>query len=156
MNRQGQRGGARDLVNIADVGFGLSQALPVVVALLAARPGQIVYVEQPEIHLHPRAQVQLAEVLASAARRGVRVIVETHSALILRSVQTLVAKGRIDSESVLLHWFSRRASDGASEVASTRLDSEGAFGDWPEDFDEVLLNAEKAYLDAVEQKKLFG
>ncbi len=50
---QPARGGAHDLVNIADVGFGVSQTLPVVVALQVARPGQLVYIEQPEIHLHP-------------------------------------------------------------------------------------------------------
>src|SRR5262249_12831033 len=48
-------GGSTDLVNIADVGFGVSQSLPVVTALIVARPGQLVYVEEPEIHLHPRA-----------------------------------------------------------------------------------------------------
>lgn len=73
----------QDLVNIADVGFGISQVLPVLVALLAVEPGQLVYLEQPEIHLHPRAQVALAQVLADAANRGVRVVVETHSELFL-------------------------------------------------------------------------
>ena len=72
------QGGARDLVNIADVGFGVSQVLPVLVALLTAEPGQMVYLEQPEIHLHPRAQTALATALADAANRGVRVVAETH------------------------------------------------------------------------------
>ena len=60
-------GGASDLVNIADVGLGVSQTLPVVVALLVARPGQMVFIEQPEIHLHPRAQFAMAGLLANAA-----------------------------------------------------------------------------------------
>ena len=61
-----------DLVSIADVGIGVSQTLPVVVALHAASERHLVYLEQPEIHLHPRAQVALASVLASAVDRGVR------------------------------------------------------------------------------------
>ena len=77
-----RKGGAKDLVSIADVGFGVSQTLPVVVALLAAGPGQMVFIEQPEIHLHPRAQVAMAALLAKAAQRGVRVVVETHSSLL--------------------------------------------------------------------------
>jgi hypothetical protein len=77
-----RRGGPRDLVNIADVGFGVSQTLPVVVALLTADEGQLVYLEQPEIHLHPRAQVAFARLVKRAVDRGVRVIVETHSSLL--------------------------------------------------------------------------
>ncbi|OYV02334.1 MAG: hypothetical protein CFE26_22245, partial [Verrucomicrobiales bacterium VVV1] len=54
--REPRQGGAKDFVNIADVGFGVSQVLPALVALEVATPGQIVHLEQPEIHLHPRAQ----------------------------------------------------------------------------------------------------
>ena len=75
------------LISIAHVGFGVSQVLPVLVALLVADAGQLVYVEQPELHLHPRAQCALASILADAARRGVRLIVGTHSALLLTSIE---------------------------------------------------------------------
>ncbi len=147
--RRSARGGARDLVSIADVGFGLSQSLPVVVALLTAQPGQLVYLEEPEIHLHPRAQAALARILADAANRGVRVVVETHSALLLLAVQTLVAEGSISPDLVALHWFSL-SGDGSTELRSADLDRAGAFGDWPEDFDEVTLEAQSRYLDAAE------
>jgi predicted ATPase len=146
---QRRRGGAQDLVNIADVGFGVSQSLPVVVALLTAGPGQLVYLEQPEIHLHPRAQVALAELLVEAAERGVIVVAETHSALLLLAVQTRVAQGRIDPDLVRLHWF-RRGDDGTTEITSGKLDQSGAYGDWPEDFGAVILEAESRYLDAAE------
>jgi len=143
------RGGARDLVNIADVGFGVSQSLPVLVALRVAKPGQLVYLEQPEIHLHPRAQFAMAQVLADAASRGVRVVTETHSSLLLLGVQTLVAEGRLSPETVKLHWF-RRRDDGTTEIESSELDEAGAFGDWPKDFADVALEAESRYLDAAE------
>ncbi|MEK6324842.1 MAG: AAA family ATPase [Acidobacteriota bacterium] len=147
------RGGARDLVNIADVGFGMSQTLPVLVALLAAQPGQLVYLEQPEIHLHPRAQFLMAEILADAAIRGVRVVAETHSSLLLLGVQTLVAEAsrKLDPDMVKLHWFTRRA-DGSTQISSNDLDASGAFGDWPEDFGEVFLEAESRYLNAGDMK----
>jgi hypothetical protein len=144
------RGGARDLVSIADVGFGVSQTLPVIVALLAAEPGQIVYIEQPEIHLHPKAQKYMARLLAEAASRGVVVIVETHSSLLLRGIQTLVASGELQSSLVKLHWFTREEKTGATIVNSSGMDEHGAFGEWPEDFDEVTLESESEYLDAVE------
>lgn len=148
----GKKGGSHDLVSIADVGFGLSQTLPVIVALLAAKPGQIVYLEQPEIHLHPRAQHALSKILADAANRGVKVIIETHSDLLLLGVQALVAEGKLSSENVKLHWFNR-SPDGATEVKSADLDEAGAFGDWPEDFAEVSLDAESRYLDAAEVRQ---
>src|SRR5579859_5779520 len=138
--------GSQDMVSIADVGFGVSQALPILVALLAAEPGQLVYLEQPEIHLHPLAQRALAEVLADAARRGVRVVAETHSSLLLLGVQTLVAEGKLPPDLVKLHWFTR-GEDGKTRISSADLDENGAFGEWPEDFGMVELDAQSRYLD---------
>ncbi|MGC8640986.1 MAG: AAA family ATPase [Isosphaeraceae bacterium] len=148
--RQPRRGGAHDLVNIADVGFGVSQTLPVLVALLVAHPGQLVYIEQPEIHLHPRAQVAMALLLTRAASRGVRVVVETHSSLLLLGVQSEVAAGNLDEGLVKLHWFTRNDTDGITSVASAEMDEAGRFGDWPEDFDDVALEAQAHYLDTAE------
>jgi predicted ATPase len=139
------------MINIADVGLGVSQVLPVLVALLVAEPGQMVYIEQPEIHLHPRAQAALAKVLADAANRGVRVVVETHSSLLLTAIQTCVARGEIAPSEVMLHWFQRDES-GVTQIASTEPDEAGAFGDWPEDFADVALEVESRYLDAAEAR----
>jgi predicted ATPase len=141
--------GAEDLVNIVDVGFGVSQAVPIVVALHMAEPGQLVYIEQPEIHLHPRAQTVLAEVLADAALQGKHIVIETHSDLILSGIQTRVAEGKLPPELVKLHWFEQLA-DGFTKITSADLDEAGAFGDWPEDFHKVILAAENRYLDAAE------
>jgi len=142
---------SNDMVSIADVGFGLSQTLPVVVALLVAEPEQLVYLEQPEIHLHPRAQANLAQLLVDAANRGVRVVVETHSELLIRRVQSLVAEDKIAAEKVKLHWF-KQDDNGFTQITTASLDETGAFGDWPEDFSEISLQEESRYLDAAESK----
>ncbi|OHB68184.1 MAG: hypothetical protein A2Y77_13590 [Planctomycetes bacterium RBG_13_62_9] len=102
--------------------------------------------------MHPRAQRRLAHILADAANRGVTVVAETHSSLLLKEVQTIVARGELATDKVKLHWVQRQ-EDGHTVVRPTDLDENGAYGDWPEDFDEVELDAEKAYLDAVEEKK---
>ncbi|HUT53350.1 MAG TPA: AAA family ATPase [bacterium] len=137
-----------DFVNIADVGFGVSQVLPVIMALLVADPGQLVYIEQPELHLHPNAQVALAKILADAAKRGVRVVAETHSSLLLLAIQTLVAQKKISPDLVKLHWF-ERGKDGITKITSSDLDEAGSFEeDWPMDFDDVSLNASDEYLTA--------
>lgn len=142
-----RRGGAQDLVNIADVGFGVSQVLPVLVALLTAEAGRIVLIEQPELHLHPLAQVHFAEVLAAAIRRGVRVVAETHSPYILRAIQAAVAEKRINSDDVVLHWF-ERDDEGATQVTSGSLDVGGTYGDWPIDFADVQMEIEDRLLNA--------
>ena len=149
---KGQEGGAYELVNIADMGVGVSQVLPVLVALLTAVPGQLVYLEHPERDLHPRAQVALATLLADAAKRGVRVVVETHSSLLLLGVQTLVAEGKLPPDHVALHWF-ERGDDGATQVKSRDLDEFGAYGDWPQDFADVSLDTHSEYLKAVSKRR---
>jgi predicted ATPase len=141
----------QDMVSIADVGFGVSQTLPVLVALIMADPGQLVYIEQPEIHLHPKATVAIAQAFADAAKRGVKVVVETHSELFLTGVQSLVAEDYLPSELVKLNWFTRR-SDGTTKIDSANLDNLGRFGDWPEDFADTALSTQNRYLTAVEQK----
>lgn len=140
-----------DLVNIADVGLSVSQVLPVLVALLIAEPGQLVYIEQPEFHLHPQAQQALAPILAEAAGRGVRVVAETHSAILLLAIQALVAEDKLSPDLLKLHWF-QRDSRGATRVTTADLDERGAYGDWPVDFYSVERDVTDRYLDAVETK----
>ena len=148
----GTNGNSNDLVSIADVGFGISQILPVIVALLTAQPGQLVYIEQPEIHLHPKAQTAMAQILADAANRGVKVVAETHSSLLLLGIQSLVAEGKLSPDKVKLHWFKRRPGDGVTEVSSADLDKAGAFGDWPEDFSSAEMDADTRYIHAAEAR----
>lgn len=146
------RSKSRDTVNIADVGFGVSQTLPVLVALLAAAPSQPVYIEQPELHLHPRAQVALATILIEAANRGVQVIIETHSSLLVLALQAAVAAGQIEPERLSLNWFTRDAK-GQTHVARADLREDGSYGDWPVDFDDVELDLQNRYMTLVDQRR---
>lgn len=144
---------SEDMVNIVDVGSGVSQVLPVLVALVAAEPEQLVYLEEPEIHLHPRAQANLGEIIVDAANRGVRVVLETHSDLLLRRIQSLIAEDKISPDKAILHWFSRD-ENGFTKVTTSDMDTTGAFGDFPEDFSEVDLEEESRYIEAAESKLL--
>ncbi len=139
--------GSEDMLSIAEAGLGISQALPVVVALHAANQGQLLYIEQPESDLHPRAQSAMAEVLANAAKEGKRLVVETHSSLLLLGIQTLVAEGKLPPELVKLHWFTQQ-EDGSTKIDSADLDERGTYGDWPEDFDDIALYTENRFLNA--------
>ena len=133
-------------VTIANVGVGVSQALPILVALIAAEPNQIVYIEQPGIHLHPNAHIGLVEAIMDAAHRGVRVVVETHSATFLLALQTMIAeqnikkynKERLDLRDIVLYWFPHK-DNGASYATNGRIEANGTFGDWPVDFSDITM-----------------
>ncbi len=143
-------------VNIADVGLAVSTVLPVLVALIQADPGQLVYIEQPELHLHPRAQWRLAHLLGHAANRGVRLVIETHSSLLLRGILTQIAESKIANDKIILHWFERDKVSGVSSVHSKEPDPAGRVGDWPDDFGDVELESTNEYLDAAESKLFSG
>ena len=98
----------------------------------------------------------MARLLVDAVKRGVRVVAETHSSLILLAVQTLVAEGVIEPGLVGLNWFLRDGKDGTTRIKTAELDAAGRFGDWPEDFHEVALEAENRYLSAAESRLAKG
>lgn len=147
-----QQGGAQDLVNITDVGFGVSQVMPVIVALNVAERNQLVHIEQPEIHLHPNAQVKMAQILLRAAQRGVQLIVETHSSTLIKAIQLEIAKSRNLESLVQLHWCVRD-HEGVTRVESAVPDKLGAYGEWPLDFNDIELDLDAGYIDATYQKQ---
>ncbi|KJA10078.1 hypothetical protein RP29_13020 [Acidovorax temperans] len=121
------------VVNLKDVGVGVSQVIPVVVAALFAKPGHIVIVEEPESHLHPLAQAKLAELLAKvSAERRVQFIVETHSEHLFRRLQTLIARQVVQPEQAALYFVER---DGqAAKLRELKLDDFGRLTNWPDKF----------------------
>lgn len=118
------------------VGFGLTYVLPVLIAVLSSSPGDIVLVENPEAHLHPKGQVRLGELLARAGAAGIQVIVETHSDHILNGLRLAVHGGVIKCDGVALYYFSRAAEAGRvrSIVESPVIDKDGRLDRWPEGF----------------------
>ena len=97
----------------------------------------------------------MAEVLADAAIRGVRVVIETHSSLLLQGVLKLIADAdeKLESDKVMLHWF-QRDEEGKTVITSVEPDENGAYGDWPEDFADVELDIQGKYLDAVAEREM--
>jgi len=122
-----------ELSNIKDVGVGVSQVLPVIVAALYAEPGHIVIVEEPESHLHPLAQSLLAQLFAEISKeRGVQFIVETHSEHLFRRMQTLIAKEEIAQSDAALYFVERENNRAA--LKELKLDLYGRITDWPDKF----------------------
>jgi len=122
-----------ETANLKDVGVGVSQVLPVIVAALFAKPGHIVMVEEPESHLHPLAQSQLAELFAKiSAEHGVQFIVETHSEHLFRRVQTLIAKKELSLDKGAMYFVEREGK--SAKLRSLTLDEFGQVNNWPDKF----------------------
>lgn len=140
--------------NLADVGFGFSQMLPVLAQLWAMRrfPGRRGYVpglstsdltfaiEQPELHLHPALQARLADTMSravSSARResiGLTLVVETHSEAIVNRIGRLIADGELDSDLAAVVLFESSKNGKGSSVRTSLFDSKGYLEDWPYGF----------------------
>lgn len=114
-----------------NVGFGYSYVLPMLVAGLVARPGEILMVENPEAHLHPLAQSRMGEFLATVSRAGVQVFVESHSEHILNAFRLAVKESWIEDEALSVLYFRRHEIDPILRVA---VDADGRIEDWPKDF----------------------
>jgi predicted ATPase len=142
---------ADDFVSVDETGFGLQQVLPVLAAIAALGDDGILYVEEPESNLHPLAQYKLAQIIADAVAAGKRIILETHSAIMIRGFQESILKGALQGKGVTLHWFQRNA-EGATHIASHDLDETGALGDWPGDFATVDMMVEENLLEAMANK----
>ena len=118
---------------LTDVGFGVSQVLPVLVLLYYVPEGSIALMEQPELHLHPSVQSKLADViLAVAKHRNIQVIVESHSEHLLRRFQRRAAEGGADSSDLKLYFVSNYR--GVAKLEDLALNEFGEIENWPNHF----------------------
>jgi predicted ATPase len=117
-----------------NMGFGVSYALPIVVAALRAPDGGILIVENPEAHLHPAGQSAMGELLALAAGDGVQVVVETHSDHVINGIRRAVVEGivRLQPQQVVIHFVRDEPSD--EPVTTIELDQTGTPSAWPPGF----------------------
>lgn len=136
-----------------NVGFGITYTLPVITAILSAKSGALLLLENPEAHLHPKGQARMGNLLAQAAAKGIQIILETHSDHVLNGIRLAVHGGNLDPNAVRLHFFQRRESQGEtlSEVISPKMNRRGRIDQWPDGFfDEWDSNLE-ALLAPIEE-----
>lgn len=126
-------------VKLTDVGFGLSQVLPVIVECFYVPPHSIVLFEQPEIHLHPRVQADLADLFVNAVRaregakpRQCQFIIESHSEHFLRRLQRRIAEGEISKDHTALYFIRNEAGEARAEPLD--VDDYGNIRNWPNGF----------------------
>ncbi len=119
--------------NLADIGYGISQVLPVLVGGYSLDADSTYLIEEPEIHLHPRAQAELGTFFRDLYYRGINTIVETHSEHLILRMQQYVAQGSIPPDDIRVLYV--YPTSVGKVVKTLRLDDKGRFiDDWPEGF----------------------
>ena len=128
-----QKGPDSAKVTLADMGYGLSQFLPVLVHCYYAPAGSTLILEQPDIHLHPMAQAHLADLfLEVITERKLQILVESHSEHLLTRLQLGIAEQKIASDQTALYFCEN--DNGVSTIKSLDVDELGNIKNWPKNF----------------------
>ncbi|MCY4176328.1 MAG: AAA family ATPase [Acidimicrobiaceae bacterium] len=123
-------------VDLTSVGVGISQVLPVLVVCLLADPGDLVLLEQPELHLHPALQMRLADFLLACVESGRQIIVETHSENLVNRLRRRVAEDDTsDTAGLVRVVFAERNAEGHTTFRPSDINPMGGLSqDWPDGF----------------------
>jgi predicted ATPase len=155
-------------INLSDVGVGAAQILPIIIQMVVGLPGTAVVGEQPELHLHPRAQARLGDLFIAAKQRGVNCIIETHSEHLLLRLQKQIARttaGEIPSgergqmllpNQLAVYFVNRK--DGVSTTTQIEVGPYGDLLSTPEGFedffsDDMIETAERMRVRLASMRK---
>ncbi len=151
--------GSREDVALTDVGFGVSQVLPVVVECFYVPANSTIIMEQPELHLHPSVQASLADLFIAAVqarengrRRNLQLIVESHSEHFLRRLQLRIAEEKLPCEDFALYFCEPSGSE--SEIRQLEVDRYGNITNWPKDFFGNEMADRAAMMDTIMTRRL--
>ena len=132
-----------EIENIADVGYGCSQVVPILVAGYTAQEGSILLMEQPELHLHPKAEAEIGSFLKDVAKKkDVQLVIESHGVHLLLRLQRHVAAGDIKPEDINVFFvYPDEKKKKRKLLKQLPLDKEGYFlKKWPKGFFPERLN----------------
>ena len=140
-------------LDLTDVGFGLSQVLPILVQGFLTKPNSTTIIEQPEIHLHPKMQAELVDLFLDILNLSKdnkkyrkRFIIETHSEYFLKRLRRRIAEGTISSADVAIYFIEGRSEESDSaKIKRVKVDSDGSI-DWPKDFYITEMDDDLAFL----------
>lgn len=134
-------------LDLTDVGFGISQILPVIVQGFLSKPNSITVIEQPEIHLHPKMQAELADLFIDMTK-GVekRLLVETHSEALLKRLRRRISEGEISAKDVSIYFVHGKNKESKDTyLQKIEIDDKGSF-EWPKDFTETEIEDTLAFI----------
>jgi predicted ATPase len=116
-----------------NVGFGISYALHVVTALLAARAGELLIIENPESHIHPRGQAELGKLIALAAKNDVQLVIETHSDHVINGIRVAIKDYPDLKDETILFYFDKEVTEREqySLITNIEVNSSGELSEYP-------------------------
>jgi predicted ATPase len=115
-----------------NVGFGITYVLPLIVALLKAQPDDLILIDNPESHLHPKGQATVGRLMALAAQNGVQILAESHCDHIINGVRVAVKENLIDKDHVSIYYFDRKQSSHETKITHIQMDKFGELSHYPE------------------------
>ena len=146
--------GLQQDVDLTAVGVGVSQALPIALLLVLSKPGDVIIIEQPELHLHPAMQLRMADLLLNFARNGRQVIVETHSEHIVNRIRRRVVEAPEQLNDTIMLQFAETDADHNTVYRPSVINPDGTLSDdWPEGFFEVASDEATELLKALIQQR---
>lgn len=149
-----QPSGVQAEVDLTAVGVGVSQALPIALLLVLSQPGDLILIEQPELHLHPAMQLRMADLLMNYARQGRQVIVETHSEHIVNRLRRRVVEHPDLLQNDIILQFAETDPDSNTVYRPSTINPDGTLSDdWPEGFFEVASDEATELLRALIQQR---
>lgn len=123
-------------LDITDVGFGISQILPVIIQGFLANKNTTTIIEQPEIHLHPKMQADLADLfidIIDTNKKAKKLIIETHSEYLLKRLRRRISEGKISHDTVSICLFNPQSDKESAKIKVLEIEDKGFF-EWPIDF----------------------
>ncbi len=118
-----------------NVGFGITYALPIIVAILKSKPDDLLIIENPESHLHPAGQSKIAKLCAIAVANGVQIIVESHSEHFLNAIRVATKQDILTPADSIIYYFSKITDSMETKVDKLLIDENGKINEnWPKGF----------------------
>ena len=119
-------------LKLNQVGFGISQLLPIITLILTSRKGNILLIENPEIHMHPKLQSDLVELFLFAVANGRKLVIETHSEHIINRLRLEIKRKKVDIDKISIYYYEKE--QGVIRGENIEIDQNGKISNWPKHF----------------------
>lgn len=136
-------GGDSKKYRAGNIGYGISYSLSIIAAIIGAKKGDILLIENPEAHIHPRGQSKIGQLIACAASAGIQLLVETHSEHVINGARIAVRKNILHHENMFIYYFDKPINTVSPIIKQIKADKRASLDQWPKGFfDQTVIDME--------------